>query len=217
MTLALSTEGFVGSGTTDSTPPAIAIASPTPNTTPGVGGGFSATYATAAATPIVVNVTDTDGVSNLSLICAVFLFLDGSEEIAYLNGSFQANYIPGSFQTGITNGNALSFLRVGGWPGAGLVSNLSVGLTISVADAGGNVATTTSYWELPSDPGGDFRALVLSTMLHLPPTEAGAELARLLTSFLVIAPVITVPVAPVVGAADMVAAALGRLIWQLRS
>lgn len=149
MSISLITEGIIGGGGGDSTPPGIAASTPTPNTTPGAAGGMSATYAIARATPIVVQITDTDGATNLSYVAARAVFLDGTTEPIYNGSSFVGEYVLRSSASSITNGIQLSILREDYWPGA--VSgggNLAVGIAIDAVDAGGNVASTTFYYQM---------------------------------------------------------------------
>jgi hypothetical protein len=179
VTLPLSTEGFLGGGSSSPTAPVISVVSPTPNTAPGAAGGMPASYASAAFTPIVVDVTDADGASVIAYIHVTAKFLDGSAESVYHAGAFVGGYIAESYQNGIANGYRLNILRAAGWPGASKGGNLAVGLVIDVVDTGGGVTSAEVYFEMPqatlisatppaqtviptaSDLGAEIRSLII--------------------------------------------------------
>jgi hypothetical protein len=170
-------------GQLDNVPPVITAISPTPSTTPGAAGGFSATYATARATPIVISAIDL--APGLGFLQVVVVYLDGTAEIAYRAGAFTPAYAVGSASSNIAYGLQLSILRNQFWPGGTLASNLAVSLIVDAVDGDGNIASSTFYYELP-------------VTQVAPPAPSP-------------------PVAAAIGAADVIDAALGRLVWQLRS
>ena len=149
MTIAILTEGLIGGTAVDTTAPVIASVTPTPNTAPGAAGGMSATYSIAAATPIVVNVTDASGSGAIAYIQVTALFLDGSAEAAYRLGAFVGKYIAGSSQAAITNGIQLKLGRAGGWPGASAGGNLAVGIQVDAIGTDGVIASATFYYQMP--------------------------------------------------------------------
>lgn len=155
--IGIGTEGFVtglsgGGGGTDTSAPVITIVSPTPNTVPGTGGAFSASYAVAAATPIVVTFTDADGAPDLMFVQVIAKYLDGTTEAVYrTSDSFVARYAAASTTATITNGISLGIRRDLGWPSAG-ISPLAVTFQIDAIDFAGNASTLTVSWQLPSAP-----------------------------------------------------------------
>lgn len=125
---------YLGStgGTGISSSPVIAVVSPTPGVAPGDPGGFPADFDAAAATPIVLDITDVAPGVQLALVCARFVGSD-AEEVVYRAGGFRGNYITHSSQTVIANGIRLSCRRDGGWPSQPVFS-------ANVVDADGNLA-----------------------------------------------------------------------------
>lgn len=113
--------------------PVVTVVSPTPGVAPGDPGGFPADAAAAAATPIVIDITDATPGAQLVLVSAHFIGSD-VEEVVYRRGAFRGNYIAGSSQTLITDGWRLSCKRNGGWPGPPVFS-------VDVVDADGNLAS----------------------------------------------------------------------------
>jgi hypothetical protein len=149
----LSTEGFIGAaGVSGSNPPVITAVSPTPNTTPGTAGGMPGDYASARATPIVIEIADSDGAAAIVLVCVTALFLDGSAETVYLGGGFAGEYVAGSAQTNITNGYQLSIARDDFWPGqVGSGGNLAVAIQVDAAGADGSTNSVAFYYEMPAE------------------------------------------------------------------
>lgn len=113
--------------------PVITIVSPTLGVAPGDAGGFPADATAAAATPIVIDITDATPGAQLVLVCARFVGSD-VEEVVYRRGNFRGNYIAGSSQSVITDGWRLSCKRDDGWPGIPVFN-------VDVVDADGNLAS----------------------------------------------------------------------------
>lgn len=155
MTIALITEGMLGSGGGggDANPPVATAISPTPNTTPGASGGMPADYPSASATPIVVDITDLDGADDLAIVIVTAMYLGGGSETVYRAGAFTPAFATSSTETSITDGIELSIDRTGGWPGAKSgTSNLAVTIQIDASDMGGNVISTPFAYEMPLVP-----------------------------------------------------------------
>lgn len=123
--------------------PVITAVSPTPNTTPGSVGGMSSAFNTAAATPVVLTVTDADGASDLLLVVVSVSFIDGTpDEVAYRAGDFAAAYVAGSAQVSITNGLQITVGRGDGWPSTFTVN-------VDVVDRSGNAASASLIYLMP--------------------------------------------------------------------
>jgi hypothetical protein len=106
-------------GGTDGIPPTVSVVSPTPGVAPGAPGGFPRTISAARNTPIILDVTDVDGVDYF-VVTAKFYGLTAeesiTEEVVYRRGLFRGPYIKLSNANPIVNGTRLSVRRDGGWP-----------------------------------------------------------------------------------------------------
>lgn len=121
----------------DTTPPSIAIISPTPSTAPGSPGGFSSDWATARITPIILEVTDlTPGIQYLALVCRYAGATD--ELVVYRRGTLRGSFVGTSSVSVITNGLRLSVLPQGGWPSSDALNDVT--FEIDALDAAGNLA-----------------------------------------------------------------------------
>jgi hypothetical protein len=142
VTMAISTEGFIGGGAqADTTAPVLAVISPTPGALPGAAGGFPADYVNATITPVVLQVTDLD--PGLDYVSVVATFTDAhgvvTAETIYRRGQFVGLYVAGSYQLVIANGIELHITRTGGWPGiTNQISTMS--FDIDALDQAGNLA-----------------------------------------------------------------------------
>lgn len=147
-------EGYatiLGAGSSGAT--TIDYVTPSPNTTPGSGGGFPALYAAAAVTPIVLQVTNAAGAGAIAFVAITALLHGQPSETVYRDGFFEGLYDEeqnGSFVTSITNGLQFTITRGGGWIGATADTNLVVGIVVDVVDNAGGVASTTAYFEMPA-------------------------------------------------------------------
>lgn len=126
-----------GGGSGDTTPPTIAIVSPTPNTTPGTAGAFSADWQTARFTPIVIDITD--AAPGIEYACVVVTYPGSTTEtVVYRRGSFRGAFVGLSTSTVIANGLRLSILPLNGWPSSDAL--LDVTFDVDVIDGDGNLA-----------------------------------------------------------------------------
>ena len=118
--------------------PIVTIISPTPGVDPGSPGGFPASYAAAAVTPIVLTV---HGFAlNMLYICISVRLLNGTlEEVVYRRGVFRGLYAANSTQFGIDLGVQLSVQRSGGWPGDDQLGDII--FAVDPIDQAGNLGT----------------------------------------------------------------------------
>lgn len=129
--------------------PILTPVSPTPNTTPGTGGAFPATYTTAKDTPIVESVVDAS--SAIAFVSITVKFSDRTvTESVYEgkpsvdgNAGFVIPYrafssVSGSGAAGV--GHSFSLRRDDGWPGTANAVTL-VGIRVKAVDASGNVVS----------------------------------------------------------------------------
>lgn len=158
MSLDLSTEGFVGSSSSGGGGGGggtitISFTSPTPDTAPGASGGMPSDYPSAAMTPLVVQILDTDGSAAIVYAQVAVSFQGLSTEVAYRSGGFTAAY-SGSSATEIANGIQLTLVRNIGWPGAASVLlDLAVTLTVDALDVGGTLTSALASYQMPVNPG----------------------------------------------------------------
>lgn len=130
-------DSLVLGGGGDVTPPTITIVSPTPGTAPGSPGGFSADWATARMTPIVLQVTDLAPGNRYQAV--VVRYANSVDEFTvYRRGTFRGAFAALSFETAIANGKELSVLPVGGWPSSDALNDVT--FEIDALDAAGNLA-----------------------------------------------------------------------------
>lgn len=144
MSIGLATDGYCSGGGSDVTAPTIAVVSPNPSLEPGDVGAFSANFAIAKVTPILIDLTDM--VPGVTFVFAI----DGAGRSIYRRTGFVGEYILGSAQSAIANGVRLTILPDGGWP-SGDDPTLDSFVTIGVdaIDGAGNVTSSTFVWELP--------------------------------------------------------------------
>ncbi len=120
------------SATPDTTLPVITIVSPTPGVEPGQPGGFPVSFAAAAATQIVLQVTDATSGATPAANGRITV------ETVYRGNAFVGLYTA-SYQLAIANGVQLYVVRRGGWPGlAGAVSTML--FSVDAIDMAGNLA-----------------------------------------------------------------------------
>ena len=128
----------VGGGSGDTTPPTITVVSPTPGVAPGSPGGFSADWATARLTPIVLQITDVaPGNQYQAIVCRYPGAVD--ELVVYRRGAFRGSFACTSSELAITNGKELHVLPVGGWPSSDALNDIV--WDVDALDAAGNLAT----------------------------------------------------------------------------
>jgi hypothetical protein len=141
------TEGLQDTTSSGGSPPVVTFVSPTPDVAPGSPGGFSASFATATHTPIVVQVTGAVAL----LVVTVKLLENGDVEAAYRAGFFVGPYTAQSF----VSGSLLSIARDAGWPGAPVVgSSAALEVTVDAIDGAGNYVTQTAVYDLPQSVPG---------------------------------------------------------------
>jgi len=104
----------VGNGGTFD-PPVITVVSPTPGVAPGMPGGFPLDPVAAAATEIVLQVTDINPGLALVVVSASFLGNTIAETV-YRRGAFRGVYAASSYALPIAAGLELHCRRTGGWP-----------------------------------------------------------------------------------------------------
>ncbi len=101
-------------------PPTVTIIGPTPGVAPGTPGGFSADWATARETPIVVEITD----AIYELISVQYPGV-GDETVVYRDGAFRGSYAARSTEAAITGGKRFSILPVSGWPSSDALNDVT--------------------------------------------------------------------------------------------
>ena len=179
MTVSIITEGLLSSSTPDASPPVVSAITPSTNTPPGSGGGMPLNYAVAKGTAVVIQITDSDGASNVALVNVSAVFLDGTAEAIYSAGSFLGDYVAGSSQTSATNGIQLTIERGRGWPAAPAPNTpLAVGIRVTAVDFGGNITTTTLYYQMPL-------ASTLAPAAQVAPIVSATNLAAEIVSHIV--------------------------------
>jgi hypothetical protein len=145
---AISTEGFIaGSMGGDMTAPTIAVVSPTPSTPPGTDDGFPADFTSAAATPIIIDITDAD-----PGVAFIVITNETSGEVTVFRGlNFLGDYIAEGSSDAISDGYELSILPSAGWPKPSDVTAQSfIKLRVDAIDGAGNWATASFVWTLPA-------------------------------------------------------------------
>lgn len=121
-----------GGGPADTTPPTIAITSPTPGVAAGAPGGFPANTIAYASTPVIATVFDAVAVA---LVVVTFLDITtGQQIVVFSDGKFWPPFT-GSAVTVVSGGTTLTLTitKTDGWPLAGFR------LTVKASD--GNVST----------------------------------------------------------------------------
>lgn len=132
----------------DTTPPVITPMSPMTNTSPGAAGGMPSDYTAAKTTPIIIQVTDAQG---LAYVGVTALYLDGTSEAVY-RGGFEGEYLVDSYRNTITNGYELHIRRADGWPGQKVGGGvLAVALAVDAVDTGGNLTSSLLYYQMPAE------------------------------------------------------------------
>lgn len=129
-----------GGGSSETTPPAVGIVSPTPGAAPGAVGGFSGDFAIASATAIVLTMSDASGIG-AQVVYARFRNypkLGEIAEVVYAMGNFVGNYVKLSSQAFATGTLTLTCRRDNGWPvGTGVAGDIT--FTAIAVDVHGNV------------------------------------------------------------------------------
>lgn len=120
----------------DTTPPTIAIISPTPGVAPGDPGGFSADWETARNTPIVIRVTDA-APGNLYQ-CIVLKYAGAQDEtVVWRRGAFRGSFAARSLVVTSTP-LELSVLPDNGWISSDAINDIT--WDVDAIDADGNLA-----------------------------------------------------------------------------
>lgn len=132
---------------------AITIVSPSVDTEPGAAGGFSADFAVAQNTPIIIDITDT------SYECVLVRQFDEDEDVAYRDGSFAAGFTLNSSETPIANGKRLSVLPDAGWRGSD--DDVDVTISIDYENSATWTVDATSNRPIPQN-GNEMNALLTS-------------------------------------------------------
>ena len=135
--------------TDDITPPEIDLVSPE---------DFSETFATATATPVVLDVTDASPGLRTVTIFASGSGLTGVQTV-YYSGAYTPSFSSSSSTTAISGGTRFSVLPERGWSGGTLT------LTVEAVDQDGNHSEETFTWSITSQaaavssgsPGYPFR------------------------------------------------------------
>jgi hypothetical protein len=136
-----------GGGGGDVTPPTMGVTSPTVNTAPGVGAGFSAAYTTAKDTPIVLTVVDAASAIRLVTMVvqyegrttweAIYIGRPGIDfGLGFLDGYKLNSTVTGSGAPGV--GYTFTLRNDTGWPGRPEVVS-TIRIDTKAVDAGGNV------------------------------------------------------------------------------
>lgn len=126
-----------GGAAGDTTPPVIAVVSPTPGAAPGSPGGFPANWQLARVTPIVVRITDlAPGNQYQALVCRFPGIAD--ELVVYRRGAFRGQFAGTSSEVAIVNGKELSILPQTGWPSAAALHDIT--FELDALDGAGNLA-----------------------------------------------------------------------------
>jgi hypothetical protein len=137
-------------------------------------------YTLAKDTPIVVDVTNSSGAASLAYIQIMALYLDGTFEVVVRNGSFVNAYQKFSTFDNLSLGYEYSIRRTIGWPGqVGNGGNLAVGLLVDVVDGGGNLTSTSFFYEMPQQSIG------MAPPVITPPIPTAADIAGEARSLLV--------------------------------
>lgn len=121
--------------------PVITVVSPTPSTTPGAAGGFSADSAVARATPITIDITD----DVLLSYATVTNTMTGEWVYQSSTGLFGSAYV-GSTAAAISGGKRLTILPAKNWP----TSSNYVQFTVDAVDNTGGVTSQQFVWNLPA-------------------------------------------------------------------
>lgn len=131
-------EDNLAAGSGDTTPPTITVVSPTPSTAPGSVGAFSADWAIARVTPIVIDIVDTTPGNRYQCIVCRYAGAD-DEIVVYRRGSFRGQFAGLSTETAIANGKRLSILPRNGWPTSDVLND--VVFEVDGLDQAGNLAS----------------------------------------------------------------------------
>lgn len=101
----------------------VTIISPNPDVDPGAGGGFSADWAVARATPVVIDISAPTSGGYQTLVC--IYAGQATELVVYRRGAFRGDFAALSTVSIFGGRKRLTILPVGGWPSSDAISDMT--------------------------------------------------------------------------------------------